>query len=87
MTDTNELQQESARLNAATPTDDARVTELEIKIAYLEDTIKQLDDEVYRQQRQIERLEILCAKISQDMQAMADRVGTTSAEQEIPPHY
>ena len=28
---------------------DSRITELEIKIAYLEDTIKQLDDEVYRQ--------------------------------------
>lgn len=69
------------------PMTDARVTELEIKVAYLEDTVKQLDDEVYRQQRQIERLEILCARLAQDMQAMADRVGPTSAEQEIPPHY
>lgn len=75
-------------MSAAAPTDDIRVTELEIKIAYLEDTIKQLDDEVYRQQRQIERLEILCTKISHDMQAMADRVGAgSSTEQEIPPHY
>lgn len=64
-----------------------RVTELEIRIAYLEDTIKQLDDEVYRQQRQIERLEILSNKLAQDMQAMADRVGSATTEQEIPPHY
>ncbi len=66
---------------------DQRITELEIKVAFLEDTIKQLDDEVYRQQRQIERLETLCARLAQDMQAMADRVGPAGTEQEIPPHY
>jgi SlyX protein len=69
------------------PFADHRITELEIKVAFLEDTIKQLDDEVYRQQRQIERLETLCARLAQDMQAMADRVGPASTEQEIPPHY
>lgn len=74
-------------MSAAANPGDARVTELEIKVAYLEDTIKQLDDEVYRQQRQIERLEIQCARIAHDMQAMADGVGPTTAEQEIPPHY
>lgn len=69
------------------PIDDTRTTELEIKVAFLEDTIKQLDDEVFRQQRQIERLETICARLAQEMQAMADRVGPTTAEQEIPPHY
>lgn len=67
--------------------EDTHAVELEIKVAYLEDTIRQLDDEVFRQQRQIERLEILCGRLVQDLQAMADRVGPTTAEQEIPPHY
>lgn len=74
-------------MSTDTPSDEDRITELEIKVAFLEDTIKQLDDEVYRQQRQIERLETLCARLAQDMQAMADRVGSSTTEQEIPPHY
>lgn len=71
----------------AADTDDSRHVELEIKIAYLEDTIKQLDDEVYRQQRRIERLEALSSQLVQEFKSMSDRVGTSTLEQEIPPHY
>ncbi|CBL43727.1 SlyX protein [gamma proteobacterium HdN1] len=73
--------------NQALEAQTKRTDELEIKVAYLEDALRQLDDEVWRQQRQIEALETLCKKLAQDMQTITDRAGAAGTEPEIPPHY
>lgn len=66
---------------------DLRLTELEIKITFQEDTIKVLNDVVYQQQKSIDRLELLVRQCRQDI----DRYSSPSLDQSIgdekPPHY
>lgn len=66
--------------------DAERIDELEMKISYLEDTIKQLDDEIYIQHQKIERLEGLCRRLLDDMKTASDEKPFNPAN-EIPPHF
>lgn len=65
---------------------DARLTALEVKLAYQETTIEQLSEELITQKREIdaltEKLSRLHAQIEQ-LQTDSD----TSEIEEIPPHY
>ena len=67
-----------------------RLMELEIRIAYQEDTIAQLNDALISQQRQIDalvsRTKMLAERLTQQLQ-QADRTAPYSAEEEQPPHY
>ena len=65
---------------------DRRLTELEIKASFSEDLLDQLNQQVYRQQRVIERLqgELL------DLRAQLQETATPafrSLRDEFPPHY
>ena len=65
---------------------DRRLTELEIKASFSEDLLDQLNQQVYRQQRVIERLqgELL------DLRAQLQETATPafrSLRDELPPHY
>ena len=65
---------------------DRRLTELEIKASFSEDLLDQLNQQVYRQQRVIERLqgELL------DLRAQLQDTATPafrSLRDELPPHY
>jgi SlyX protein len=65
---------------------DERITELEIKLAYAEDLLDQLNLTVFRQQQRIDLLQ-------DEMRLLNDRLASVSAreteppQQEIPPHY
>ena len=65
---------------------DESLEQLESKIAYLERSMAELSDVVFRQQKEIQLLEI-------QFKALRERLGTLSAEtaptfeQERPPHY
>lgn len=65
---------------------DARLTELEIKASFSEDTLDRLNEVVVRQQAQIDALLRQLAALRE--QLPADSPGTPrSLRDELPPHY
>lgn len=65
---------------------EARVTELEVKLAFAEDLLETLNRTVYRQQEQIDRMERELRALRQQM-LQALPTGQHSLRDEIPPHY
>lgn len=63
-----------------------RITELEIKLGFAEDTVEALNSTVYRQQRQIEALQQAFQALREQMLA-AQPAEQRSLRDEIPPHY
>ena len=70
--------------------DEARMMEIEIKLARQEDLLDTLNTLVYRQQQKIDQLETLCAALARLIKEPAGdnggRSGDNSAD-ERPPHY
>ncbi len=66
---------------------EARLIELEIKLAYQEDLLQQLNTIVASQQQQITRLETTCTLLHERQQTFAQSLGSDENEIEIPPHY
>ena len=67
---------------------DKRITELEIKVAYQEDTIQQLDSVVCKQQDQLDALKKQLIQLSDSTKELSeDLKGSQSAVDDIPPHY
>ncbi len=68
---------------------DARITELETKLAFMEHTVAELNDTVYAQQRTVEELRTWCQTLAQRMKTLHDDGGDQDgpAEHEVPPHY
>ena len=65
----------------------ARLDQLEIKIAYLEQANVQLSDVVYRQRQEIDALREQFAALSGRFETAQLQTTTYSAEEEKPPHY
>ncbi len=65
---------------------DEKIIDIETRLAYQDDTIQQLNDVIYRQQQQLDKLEktmqLLLAKIQDLMAGSAEEVAN-----EKPPHY
>jgi SlyX protein len=64
---------------------DARLTELEIKVSYTEDTLDQLDQTVIHQQAQIDLLLRELTLLRQ--QQSSEGGGPRNPRDELPPHY
>lgn len=66
-------------------TDEERFIELEVKLTRQEDLTQELNEAVYRQQKQIEELQALCKMM---MLRLRDASGGSDAYvHEKPPHY
>lgn len=66
--------------------DEQRITELEIKASYVEDTLDQLNMTIYRQQQQIDALIAEVRHLRQ--QVPAEGAGSAgNLRDELPPHY
>lgn len=65
---------------------EARVTELEVKLAFAEDLLETLNSTVYRQQERIEQLERVVRDLRQ-LVLQALPAEQRSLRDEIPPHY
>ena len=76
----------TAALPADTTALEARITELEIKLSFAEDTIDGLNATVFRQQQTMEAL-------AADLRALRQQVSSSlpaearSLRDELPPHY
>lgn len=68
------------------PRDESRLTELEIKASYVEDTLDRLNDVIVRQQAQIDALLRELAALRLQAQP-DDGPGLSSLRDELPPHY
>lgn len=67
--------------------EDARLIEVESRIAFQEATLRDLNDMIARQQKQIDRLEQTC-RLLIERATRAEQGGTRGpAEDEVPPHY
>ncbi len=66
---------------------DSRLEQIEVKLAYQEDTVRELSDVIYRQQLLIDALEQRCRQLEERMTSIASAAPPASAEDEKPPHY
>lgn len=63
-----------------------RLTELEIKASFADDLLEQLNQTIFRQQRQIEQLARDLASL-RDQVTDVDPTRQASLREQIPPHY
>ncbi|UZR27862.1 SlyX family protein [Methylococcus mesophilus] len=67
---------------------EARLVDIETKLAYLEDTVLALNDVVTRQQKQIDQFETKIRLLVERVQQMSILAETAApAADEKPPHY
>ncbi|HEY8880439.1 MAG TPA: SlyX family protein [Roseateles sp.] len=63
-----------------------RITELEIKASFTDDTVEKLNEVIVRQQAQIDRLVRELVEL-RDRASAAEPGGLRSLRDELPPHY
>lgn len=66
---------------------DTRLIDLETRITYQDDTLRQLNDAVSRQQLDIARLERMCAALQSRLAALVESGLREMPADEKPPHY
>lgn len=66
---------------------EARIDELEARLAQQDHSILELSDEVYQQQKQIARMEIEIRHLVERLQQIEPEAPTSDLTDEIPPHY
>jgi len=64
-----------------------RLIEIETKIAFQEQTIKDLNDVIYEQQKEIQRLACICDSLVKQGKELSQSPGIDSLANENPPHY
>ena len=65
----------------------ARIDELETRLAQQDQAITEMSDEVYRQQRQISKLETEISRLIDRIQGLAASEPAPGPADEVPPHY
>jgi uncharacterized coiled-coil protein SlyX len=66
---------------------DARIDELEARLAQQDQSILELSDEIFRQQQQIAQLEGKVRGLTERVRAAAAPDTSAESADEIPPHY
>lgn len=69
------------------PADEERIERIEAKLALLEDTVDQLNHELFRQSQLIERQQAQLQALANELRRAAPEGVQFSAREEIPPHY
>ncbi|MDH3451055.1 MAG: SlyX family protein [Gammaproteobacteria bacterium] len=64
-----------------------RLEALEVKIAYQEQAIAELNEVIVAQQRRLDELEARCQALRRELQSLAAAGGTEADIPEPPPHY
>jgi SlyX protein len=66
---------------------DARLVELEARVAHQDHAVLELGNEVYRQQQQIARLESIVGQLADRLSSTGPAEPAAQPADEIPPHY
>ena len=64
-----------------------RLTDIEVKLAHVEQAFNELSDVLYRQQQQVDRLELSLEALRQQLESNQDGASAGAPEDEKPPHY
>lgn len=65
-----------------------RLVKIETKIAFQEKTIKDLNDVIYEQQQEIDRLSAICDELVKQVKELSGlTAGIHAPANETPPHY
>jgi SlyX protein len=64
-----------------------RLTEIEIKIAHMEQSLGELSDVLYQQQSLMDRMELRFNELRQRMSAGAETPESNDPDSDKPPHY
>ena len=64
-----------------------RLVEIETRLAFQEDTLQQLNDVIFRQQNQIDRLAAGIEALRGQLGEIAAKLPDEEGEDEKPPHY
>lgn len=64
-----------------------RLMELETRVAFQDDALLTMSDEIARQQRDIERLQLQLAALARRQEDLAGQVGEPMGDEPPPPHY
>ncbi len=64
-----------------------RLIDIETKLAYQEDTVQQLNDVVFAQQKKIDQLELLCQHLLDRLKDLSEQQSDNVTFIEKPPHY
>lgn len=64
-----------------------RLMELETRVAFQDDALLTMSDEIARQQRDIERLQLQLAALARRQEELLGTVGHAAEEEAPPPHY
>ena len=75
------------RMTATNDDEDARIEELEMRLAHQEKAVTELGDELYRQQRQIARLETALRLLAARLERAELEHAAGNPVDEVPPHY
>lgn len=67
--------------------DEERIERIEAKLALMEDTVDQLNHELFRQSQLIERQQAQLQALANELRRAAPDAVAFSAREEIPPHY
>ena len=62
-----------------------RLIDLETRLAFLDDTVRALNDAVARHSQQLERLERAVVAVQDEMRRLS--AGQETGRDEVPPHY
>ncbi|HET7131412.1 MAG TPA: SlyX family protein [Gammaproteobacteria bacterium] len=66
---------------------EARINELEARVALQDQSLVELGDEVYRQQRRIAEIEERLRVLAQRLEALIAPAAPSDPADEVPPHY
>ena len=64
-----------------------RLMELETRVAFQDDALMTMSDEIARQQRDIERLQLQLAALARRQEDLAGQVGAPMGDEPPPRHY
>lgn len=67
--------------------DESRLIELETRIAYQDEALRQLSDALALQQQDLDRLQRLCQSLQSRLDSTVDVGPAATLEEERPPHY
>ena len=64
-----------------------RINELEAQLAHQDNSIEKMSDEIYRQQKQISRLEEKVRWLVERLELVTSPQSSNDQSDEVPPHY
>jgi SlyX protein len=66
---------------------ETRITELEIKLSFAENTIESLNQTIFRHQQQLDRLQLEFRSLRDELANSQTSAPPRSLHDEVPPHY